>query len=91
MMTDEPAVVLLARAEPVAGPTVAMATVPELQAAWFVVTSMDGPKLKVAIAVNCWVVQTGIEAVAGITASDTNVAVFTVKLAVAVLVIPPAV
>jgi hypothetical protein len=80
-MIDEPAVVLLAVARPVADPTVAMAGVPELQAAPVVVTSMDGPKLKVAIAVNCWVVPTGIEAVAGITASDTNVAVFTVKVA----------
>jgi len=90
VMSDVPGATPVA--EPVCNPTVATARVPEPQALRaFAVTSMDGPKLKVAIAVNCWVVPAGIEAVAGITASDTNVAAFTVNVAVAVLVMPPAV
>jgi len=34
------------------------------------------------MAANCWVPETGIEAVAGVTTNDTDVAAFTVKVAV---------
>jgi len=58
-------------ATPVAAPTVAMLGVPEVQLE-VVVTLRDDPSLKVAVAVNGWVPEIGIEAVAGVTARETT-------------------
>ena len=58
-------------ATPVAGPTVALPGVPEIQLE-VVVTLRDDPSLNVAVAVNCWVPVIGIEAVAGVTATETR-------------------
>jgi hypothetical protein len=77
----------------VAAPTEAFAALRPLvdqlavPAADVVVLSWVVPSLNVWIALNCWVPLTGIEAVVGFTTNDTDVAAFTVKLAVAVL--PP--
>jgi hypothetical protein len=60
--------------------------VPEDQAETSVLSKLV-PSLNISIAANCWVPPTGIEAVAGITTNETNVAVFTVNVADAVL--PP--
>jgi hypothetical protein len=47
------------------------------------VLSMVCPSLNVSIAVNCWVPPTPVEAVAGITTNDVDVAAVTVNMAVA--------
>ena len=44
------------------------------------VLSKVDPSLNVSIAVYCWVPVTGIEAVAGVTSNDTDVALFTVNV-----------
>ena len=69
VMTDVP------MATPVARPdvllTVATPVVPEVQLE-DAVTSRDVPSVYVAVAINCWGAPIGIEAVAGVTAIDTN-------------------
>jgi hypothetical protein len=57
--------------KPDAGLTVATLVVPEVQFE-DAVTSRDDPSPYVAVAVNCWVAVTGIEAVAGVTLMDTT-------------------
>ena len=47
------------------------------------VLSMCVPSLNISVAVYRWVPVTGIDAVAGVTTNDVDVAPFTVKLAVA--------
>jgi hypothetical protein len=86
VMTAEPLATPVAR--PVPEPIVAMPVALELQTIPVAaVMSICVPKLYVAIAVNCWVVVTGIEGAAGVTAIDTNVSGVTVRLTVALL--PP--
>ena len=80
--------VTLPVAKPLLEPIVATATPPARPGADQVaaaVLSMVDPSLNVSISVNCWVPVTGIEATAGVTLSDTAVAAFTVKVAVAML------
>ena len=78
VIAEVPAVTPVAR--PVFNPTVATAGVPEAQAAE-AVTSTVGPKLMVAVAVNCLLPAMATENVAGVTAIDTTVAAVTVKVA----------
>ena len=68
------------RARPVFNPTKATPGVPELQLEDAVLFKVD-PSLNVSIAVYCWLPVAGIEAVAGVTANDIDVAAFTVKVA----------
>jgi hypothetical protein len=86
VMVDVPGLTPVAR--PVPDPIVATG-VPltgtrstALQVETAVLLKVD-PSLNVSIAANCWVPVTGIEAVAGITLKDTDVAAFTVNTAVA--------
>ena len=69
VMTDVPLATPVAT--PVVGTTVATPGVPEVQLE-VAVTLRDDPSLYVAVAVNCWVPVTGIEAVAGVTARETK-------------------
>ena len=61
--------------------TVATEGVDELQFTWKVRSRLD-PSLKVPIAVNGWLEPTAIEAVDGVSAMDTSVALLTVRVAV---------
>ena len=79
VMADVPAAT--PRARPVCRPIEATAGVPVAQVvSGLAVTSMGGPEVMVAIAVNCWLPLTGIEGAAGVTAIDTTVAGFTVNV-----------
>ena len=47
------------------------------------VTSLIEPSVSVAVAVNCWIVPTGLRGSAGVTSTDTIVAAVTLSVAVA--------
>jgi hypothetical protein len=70
VITDVPVATPVARPDVLL--TVATPVVPEVQLEDAVTTRVD-PSLYVAVAINCWGALIGIEAVAGVTAIDTNV------------------
>ncbi len=76
VMTTVPDVTPVAR--PVCNPMVAWALL-DAQVEVTVLSKVD-PSLNVSIAVYCWIPVTGIEAVAGVTLNETDVAPFTVNV-----------